>query len=233
MIEGSKFCMSAKKKISDFRDSQAYSIPEVAHYLNIAESTIRYWVTGKDTYQPVIIPASMGTPTLLSFYNLVEVHILGTITKEYKVKLQEVRSAIDYLHKTFRKPHPLLKHEFETDGSSLFIEHLGQLINISKDGQQGMRELLDAALKRIEWDSEGLPQKLFPFTHTEIAESPKIIVIQPGLAFGRPVIAGSGIPTEIIAERYKAGDSVKDLASDYERQEEEIEEAIRCELKAA
>ena len=222
-----------KKQDEDFRDSQAYSIPEVAHYLNIPESTIRYWVTGKNTYQPVIVPASCGTPTLLSFYNLIESHILGTITKEYKVRLQNVRSAIDYLNKKFKKPHPLLRHDFETDGSSLFIEHLGQLINISQDGQQAMKELLNAALQRIEYDKDGLPQKLYPFTHSEFSESPKIIVIQPGLAFGRPVIAGTGIPTEIIAERCKAGDSVKELAFDYERTQEEVEEAIRCELRAA
>ena len=89
------------------------------------------------------------------------------------------------------------------------------------------------ALKRIEWDDKGLPIKLFPYTHSDTRDSPRIIVIQPGLAFGRPVIAGTGIPTEIIAERYKAGDSVKELAADYDRQETEIEEAIRCELKAA
>jgi len=225
--------MVRKTEQKDYRDYQTYSIPEVSHYLDIPESTIRYWVSGKDTYKPVIIPASNGRPTLLSFYNLVEVHVLGTIRKEYKVKLQNIRSAIDYLFRKFNKPHPLTRHEFQTDGSSLFIEHLGQLINISKDGQHGMRELLEAALKRIEWDREGLPQKLFPFTHSEIGESPKIVVIQPGLAFGRPVISGTGIPTEIIAERYKAGDSVQDLASDYERKTEEIEEAIRCELRAA
>jgi len=226
--------MARKKQVKDFRDSQAYSIPEVSHYLNMPASTIRYWVSGQGgAHEPVIVPASAGTPTLLSFFNLIEVHILGTITKEYSVKLQKVRSALEYLYRNFETPHPLVKHSFETDGSNLFIEHLGQLINISEDGQQAMRELLDAALKRIEWDNEGLPTRLFPFTHSDIKKSPSIVVIQPGIAFGRPVIVGSGIPTEIIAERYKAGDSVQDLASDYERKTEEIEEAIRCELKAA
>ena len=225
--------MARKKQAEDFRDSQAYSIPEVSHYLSMPESTIRYWVKGQGTYKPVIVPASAGTPMLLSFFNLIEVHILGTITKEYSVKLQKVRSAIEYLNKKFKKPHPLVKHTFDTDGSNLFIEHLGHLINISEDGQQGMRELLDTTLQRIEWDNEGLPTRLFPFTHSDIKSSPSIVVIQPGLAFGRPVIAGSGIPTEIIAERYKAGDSVQDLVLDYERKTEEIEEAIRCELKAA
>ncbi len=39
-----------------------------------------------------------------------------------------------------------------------------------------------------------------------------------------------GIPTAIIAERYKAGEAIGALADDYGRPTLEIEEAIRCEL---
>ena len=134
---------------------------------------------------------------------------------------------INSLQRRFESTHPLISHKFATDGLSLFIEHFGKLINVSEDGQIAIRDVLAAALKRIEWDEKGLPIKLFPFTHTDLKESPRIIVIQPGLAFGRPVIAGTGIPTEIIAERYKAGDSVMELAADYGREQTEIEEAIR------
>ena len=219
---------------TDRREVASYTIPEACHYLNLAESTVRYWVTGKGgEYKPVIVPASKSIPTLLSFLNLVEVHVLGAMTREYEVKLPKVRSAVDFLKRKFKSAHPLINHDFATDGLSLFIEHFGKLINASEDGQIAIREVLAAALKRIEWDDKGLPIKLFPFTHSDIKNSPRIIVIQPGLAFGLPVIAGTCIPTEIIAERYKAGDSVKELAVDYDRQETEIEEAIRCELKAA
>lgn len=49
---------------------------------------------------------------------------------------------------------------------------------------------------------------------------------------GRSVIAETGLATRIIAERYKLGESISDLAQDYERPSTEIEEAIRCELEA-
>jgi len=224
--------MYQKVRKSDRREMPAYTIPEACHYLNLAESTVRYWVTGKGgEYKPVIVPASDSTPTLLSFLNLAEIHVLGTITRKHKVKLPKVRTAVDYLRKEFNSDHPLINHKLDTDGASLYIQHFGKLINISEHGQLAM--LITTALKRIEWDDKRLPIKLFPFTHSNINDAPRIIVIEPGLAFGRPVIAGTGIPTEIIAERYKAGDSVKELAADYGRQETEIEEAIRCELKAA
>jgi uncharacterized protein (DUF433 family) len=56
------------------------------------------------------------------------------------------------------------------------------------------------------------------------------VVIDPRLSFGRPVLAGTGIPTVVIAERCNAGESMEELASDYSRSRTDIEEAMRCEL---
>jgi uncharacterized protein (DUF433 family) len=60
-----------------------------------------------------------------------------------------------------------------------------------------------------------------------------VVVIDPQVAFGKPVLVNTGIPTATVAERYKAGESVDDLAEDYDLKRAQIEEAIRCELKAA
>ena len=51
----------------------------------------------------------------------------------------------------------------------------------------------------------------------------------PTISFGRPVVRGTGIPVAAIYERYKAGDSVADLANDFRLETSSIEEAIRCE----
>jgi len=88
-----------------------------------------------------------------------------------------------------------------------------------------------AHLERIEPDDKGLAIKLFPFTRNEERDNPRIIVIDPRIAFGRMVIANTGIPTDIIAERFLAGDSQTQLAHDYECDIEQIEEAIRCESR--
>jgi uncharacterized protein (DUF433 family) len=47
------------------------------------------------------------------------------------------------------------------------------------------------------------------------------------------VIAETGIPTIVLAQRLKAGESIQDLAYDYKCDRLKIEEAIRCELPAA
>lgn len=64
------------------------------------------------------------------------------------------------------------------------------------------------------------------------SDEPRSIVIDPRVAFGRPVLAGTGIPTALVAERYKAGETMEDLAKDYERDRVDIEEAVRCELNS-
>ncbi len=225
----------AASKRRDRRELPAYSIAEAAHYLSVPEATVRYWSTGQDSYRPLIeIPD--GRPALLSFINLVELHVLAAIRRKHTVPMPKVRAAIEYLKKnTLRaadRRHPLISKQLETDGLDLFIQRYGELVNISQDGQIAMREVMSAALHRIERDAKGIPIKLYPYTRSDIRRAPAMIVIDPTLSAGRPVIAGTGLATEVIAERYKAGESIEELAWDYERKEEEIEEAVRCELKA-
>ncbi len=223
-------------KTNDPRELPAYSISEAAHYLSVPASTIRYWSVGRASYEPLIdVPSS--APTLLSFLNLTELHVLAAIRREHEVKMPSVRKAIQYLvahaHGALGTRHPLISHDLETDGLDLFIERYGQLINISRAGQIAMRQVINAALRRIVRDGSGVPIKLHPFTRNAMEKTPAMIVIDPRLSAGRPVIAGTGLATQLIAERYKAGESITDLAQDYERENAEIEEAIRCELQAA
>ena len=226
----------AKRQV-DPRELPAYSISESAHYLRIPRSTLRAWVAGQayrhngDTrlFRPIITLPDRHA-SLLSFINLVEVHVLDALRREHEIPFQKVRKAILYLSKHLHSRHPLAEQRFETDGVDLFIRQYGQLVNISQSGQLAMRKILEAYLRRVEWDDAGVVARFYPFTRKRMVDEPKAIVIDPRISFGRPVLAGSGIPTADIAERYKAGESVDELADDYGRKRLEIEEAIRCEL---
>ena len=226
----------ANNRRSNLRDLPAYSAVEVAHYLNLPRSTVRYWATGKDS-SPALIEVADIDPLSFSFHNLVELHVLAAIRRRHAVPMPKVRRAIDYLRKDtrdeFDKLHPLISKQLQTDGLDLFIEQYGRLVNVSSAGQLAMRDIIEAALRRIERDRHGIPVKLYPFTRSNINNAPAMVVIDPALSAGRPVIAGTGLATEVIAERYKAGETVAELAKDYDRKKAEIEEAIRCELKIA
>lgn len=220
----------------DPREQPAYTISEAAHYLVLSPSTVRSWSVGGGGYQQLIEPAARS-PALLSFLNLAELHILAAVRRRHLVAMRKVRGAIQYLERRARnsrdRAHPLLSRHMETDGLDLFVRECGQLVNISEEGQLAMREVLDQALRRIDRDPKGVPIRLYPFTRASTDHAPAIVVVDPTLSAGRPVIAGTGLATGLIAERYKAGESVHDLARDYDRSEGEIEEAIRCELPAA
>lgn len=214
-----------------------YTVPEAAHYLQIPPATLRSWTVGRRYpvqkgerfFEPVIVVASRH-PVMLSFVNLVESHVLGSIRGRYNIALPAVRRAILFLREKLGSEHPLADQKFETDGKDLFIRKLDELIAVSKGGQKAMPEVFDAYLQRIEWDLQGLAARLYPFTRQRELVQPKVVMIDPRVSFGRPVLAGTGIRTELIAERYKAGESMDDLARDYDRNRAEIEEAVRCEL---
>lgn len=221
-------------------DAPAYFIAEAAHYLGLPARTVRDWVVGRDyptgagpaRSAPLVRAADPGRH-LLSFLNLVELHVVASIRRGHQLKARPVRRAIDYLRKTFQTPHPLLDRQMLTDGKSLFVERYGELVNASEDGQMHMKAVLAAYLLRVEWDDEHIPIRLFPFTRPKIENSPQLIAIDPRVRAGRPCIAGTGVPTVIIAERHRAGDSVASLAADYGRSPEEVEEALRYESRAA
>lgn len=238
----------SKFKLYDGKDPRnlpAYMLHEAAHYTSVPFNTLRAWVSGRSyptgsgrkISKPLIVLSDKSS-SLLSFTNLIEAHVLNAIRRKHAVSMPKVRKSLDYLSKEFGSENPLAELDFETDGVDLFVERYGKLINASRGGQLAMRDILKVFLNRIERDENGIAKQLFPFTRNfsdSLRENPRIVAINPRIAFGKPVIAGTGIPTSIIAERYKTGESIAELADDYRRQPFEVEEAIRCEfeLKAA
>jgi|SRR5450759_4508822 uncharacterized protein (DUF433 family) len=232
---------TTETRYADPHFSPAYSMGEAAHHLRMPEGTLRSWVVGR--WYPVAGQSKRSRPLIhlddpqrqyLSFINVVEAHVLAAIRRRHGVKLPKVRTALDYVKRQFHIERPLIDQTFQTDGLDLFVERYGDLINASREGQQAMKEIISVYLKRIERDAKGFPIKLYPFTRDTEADAapksdPRVVVMNPAVSFGRPVIAGTGIPVTSIYERYKAGDSVAGLAQDFRLDTSAIEEAIRCE----
>ena len=220
------------------RRTPAYPFAEAAHYLDLPKSTLRAWCLGQRyvskgeprCFKP-LIRLDGERHEGLSFLNLVEAHVLTAIRRVHGVSLRKVRKALDYVSKTLEVSRPLADAQFRTNGVDLFVEELGRLVNASKDGQLEMASMLIAHLERVDRDPAGVPIKLYPFTRRPVGgDAPAPVEIDPRVAFGRPVLKGRGVPTAVLADRFKAGDSLRELAGDYDAAPEEIEEAIRCEL---
>ncbi len=215
----------------DLREMPAYSIAEAAGYLRLPKSTLRAWLLGQSSFRPVIeIADKKGRQ--LSFINLVEAFVLSSIRRGHKVSLPKVRKSVDYLRRTFKTPRPLADEQFETDGVNLFVEKFGALVGVSEEGQMHLRELIRDRLKNVRRDPSGVPEKivLFP-AHGAAAKGD--VIIDPRLSFGRPVLDGVGVRTSILAERFQTGDTIEELAREYSAAPEAIQNAIRCERRAA
>jgi len=222
----------------DRRELPAYTLHEAARYLGVSGSTLRSWFVGQHyvyrdrprQFRRVIDPAQ-AKPLILSFSNLVEAYVLAAIRRHHKISLPRTRRALSYLSKKFGSRRPLLDSQLAAHGPDLFMEHLGQIINLSRDGQVEIAELIRVYLKRVERDAEGAPIKLYPLVRAQpVAEQPRTVVIDPTVSFGRPVLVGTGIPTAVLAEQFKAGDRPADLARAYGAEEQAVWDSIRCEL---
>jgi len=227
-------------KQDDLRDVPAYAVVEAAHYLRVPPSTLRAWCVGQayrhrgkeGFFKPVIVPAQ-SKPVSLSFSNLIEAYVLAAIRRRFRFSLPSIRDALAFLVKRLGSERPLLEEQFAVHGVDLVVDRLGLIINVTRQpGQIEIPELIRAYLSRIQRDEAGLPRKLYVFTREKAApDEPRTIAIDPRVAFGRPVIDGTGIPTNVLVERFQGGDDFKKLAADYGTSEEAIQDAIRCEVE--
>lgn len=130
------------------------------------------------------------------------------------------------------EPHPLATRKFWIEGKSVFTDELGKLVSLSEPGQLALPKVVECYAKRVQWEGS-LPRRLFPFTTRPELDSaedpPRSIVIDPAVAFGRPVVAGTRITTAMLFERFEAGESAPDIAADYRIELQQVEDAIRCE----
>jgi uncharacterized protein (DUF433 family) len=211
----------------DVRDFPRYSISEAAHYVRIPPATLYAWTKGQDyylksghrrTFKPLIHLAD-NKHGLLSFYNLVEAHILRFTTEVRNLSLQSVRKALDFVQEAFPGPHPLLTHEFETSGGDLFVTALGATFNATAHGQGVMREVLAQYLKLIPRDAIGMPVRVFPINSKRLA-------IDPYFSSGKPIVRDKGITASVLWGRNKSGENTAQIAKDYGLAESEVKEAI-------
>jgi uncharacterized protein (DUF433 family) len=224
---------------NDLRNQPAYTLAEAARYLKVASATLRSWVVGRPYprgegvahFQPLIRPASQP-PAMLSFWNLIEAHVLRSLRTDHGVSIKQLREAVRYAERTLKIEHLLRSKELRTDAGRVFLDRYGELIELSASGQLAMRRIFDEHLKRVDWDEWQFPVRLYPFVSGEIQSAERPIAIDAKIAFGRPVVLRMGITTASIAERIDAGEKVPELAADYDLSEAEIEQAILYERAA-
>jgi hypothetical protein len=154
--------MPTKETHSDLSDAPAYTIADAAKYLGLPVTTVRTWVKGQNykvrddvrRYRP-LVKAADSSKGLLSFRNLVELHVLSVTRRIHGISMPKMRTAVNYLQEAFGTDHPLADVPIKTDGISIFVEQLQELVSASGAGQLPIREIVAQYLQRVGKGQEG------------------------------------------------------------------------------
>lgn len=220
--------MGRKKIIrtgGDVREHPRYSVNEAAAYLSIPSSTLHSWISsGGSKRRPLITPADPDH-SLLSFYNLVEAHVLLS-TRRRQIPMPKVRVAVEYMQEQIGGEHPLATYQFATSGKSIFVRLLeGQTIEASRYGQAALSGVLDKYLRGIKRAVlDKTPISIQPFKSGTLSLSP--VVINPFVSSGSPVVKGTGIVAATVWKRASGGESLPELADDYDLELSEVKKII-------
>ena len=178
---------SVPEPAQDPRELPAYGLTEAARYLRMPEATLRILGGGA-------VLSDDGWSALLQAGDPSPRHWLARSCRSstWSRRMSSTPSGgrrtspcIRFAPRStssngsYHSRHPLVEHQFETDGLDLFIQKAGLLINLSQEGQLAMREVVASYLRRVERDVKGLPIRLYPFTRKREPDEPRVVVIDP------------------------------------------------------
>jgi uncharacterized protein (DUF433 family) len=215
-----------------FRTAKAYTVSDAAKLAKTTAATVRRWLLGYDApghhMEPVfgLREIASGEALRVSFLELIEIVVCVRFRNDEEVRLGRIRAAHQFARKVMLVPFPFASMEFTVMGGHIihqFEESEPGAGHMAFDlhGQWVLPGVVREVLETIDFAEDHLAARWFPYGKTAN------IVVDPHLAAGRPVIRGTRIPTVIVRERFKAGESIQFLAADYGIKPPIVEEILR------
>jgi uncharacterized protein (DUF433 family) len=213
---------------------EMFSEAEAARLLQVAQSTLHYWLDGGrrrgKTYGPVIRvePQDKRTVTWAEF---IEAGLLRQYRREHNVPMAELRTFIERLRDRMNVPYPLA-HEKPFVADRQLVREAQDAAGLEAEfclvaearGQLVLTGPSDLFVQRVTWDDD-IAVRWRP--HDD-RRSP--VQMDPGLRFGRPAV--KGISTEILWEHTEAGEDVDEVAIGYGLSTEDVRWALAYETSS-
>jgi uncharacterized protein (DUF433 family) len=216
-------------------DRELYTTSEAARLLQVAPSTLQWWLDGRGQYPPVIRERATGS-SIVTWGEFVEAKYLREYRRTERVPLWRLRGFIDRLRQDFQVPYPLAHFTpFVGEGRRLVIRaqedvklpaRLWTFIAVPS-GEVMLAGPANEFLTRVEFAKEGSreAERIRPLGR----KSP--IVIDPERSSGIPTVRG--IRTEAIAELVAAGELPEDIAEDFNLPVKLVKAAVAYEWREA
>jgi uncharacterized protein (DUF433 family) len=217
-----------------------YTVPEAARLSGIPAAELRRWLYG---YRVGTGDAKRQMPPLwnpepgaegvdgLSFHDLLEVRFIKHF-RRLGISLQTIRLAAQNAREILGSPYPFTCRGFRTDGRSIFAEAIAasgdpELLDL-KRRQYVIRNVIQPSLfAGLEFEN-GRARRWYPM------ERSKAVLLDPEIAFGKPVVADAKVRTDILRDAWLAeGKNTRRVASLYEVSTKAVEAAVRFETRLA
>ncbi|MBI4421680.1 MAG: DUF433 domain-containing protein [Gemmatimonadetes bacterium] len=221
-----------------------YSRADAARLLRMTPQRLSRWVKGytywirshKDARRirrPPVVRTDLpvvGGMLALSFLELMEIRVVRALV-EKGVPLQRVRVAARRITDQFGIPHPFAHQRVFTDHEQIFVavtrdELQPDLLQVT--GRRASLQLvagpvLLSYVQEIDFDeSTALAERWWPLGRSVP------VVLDPRIAFGAPVIEGTGIRTAAV-RHFARREPVRSLARAYEIHQRKVRAALRFE----
>lgn len=204
---------------------------ETSSYLGIPESTLTSWLKNTAAGTPLVHhvePVRKGQPSV-PFIAVAEAHALRSL-RSLGLRMSEIREAAAAVRDAFDTPYGLVSKRIATDGVDIFIEHgLGDLRR-ARDGQAPIQEVVSDYLRYLIWEpGDDLPSSLRLRQYPESVP----VVIDPRFGHGRPVVAANRVTVKAISDLWEAGETVEDIAYDFDMTPEQVDELCHAVVRLA
>lgn len=194
-----------------------FSVSEAARLLQVRQAKMRGWIDGYPNTQvgPLIhsnVEERHGIRAL-SFVNLMEARFVDAFV-HLGLHVLTIRALLDQAREFVEHPHPFATNiVFRTDGRNIFAKVATatgdkQLFDLRKKNW-AFSEVLDPLLKgEVVYDESGFARRWQP----RPKRTPNVVV-DPRIAFGRPIIQNALVPTRDLLDAFIAeGDRPVDEA---------------------
>ena len=211
-----------------------YGFADADYLANVTRGTAKRWLEGYTYYdargqqvvRPPITPGVQREESV-SFLDLVEIAAIGRL-KEMDFSLRMIREVVRNCQEILGVLRPLTSLRFKTGGHEVFVDRGDVLLEVGrKKRMQAWAEVLEPFLQELEYNANQLAARWWPLGRS----TP--VVIDPEYGFGFPVVAKSGVRTEIILERFRAGDLKEQISADFNIEQVHVERALQFELQRA
>lgn len=203
-----------------------YKVSEVAQYAHVSSKTVVDWhrVGGRKA----VTLSVRESRAALSYMQLIEVAVVAAF-RASGLTLARVRDAREYVSKTFRSEFPFAEYRFKREGKRLLLgfeqvegaSGAGKYVDATAGGQLVWESFVSPRLQEFEYEDGGIAIRW----HVAGGKSP--ILIDPQMSFGAPTVRG--VPTWVITGRWKAGESIADIANDFDLNKLDVRKALQFE----